>query len=174
MRCQLVVIVPLAAWFALGVESPVAMGDGGTLRFSGRRADRLITVFTAPAPLRSGPVDISILLQDADSGTPLSDVPIMVRAHPTHSLGEKINVPATTEAATNKLMRAARLDFTEPGTWHVQVDVQDRAQEVQIEFDVEVAEALPQWLEMWPWICLPIPVIALFGIHQVFARRRSA
>jgi hypothetical protein len=32
---------------------------------------------------------------------------------------------------------------------------------------------LPRWGEMWLWISWPVLAIGLFGIHQIFARRRS-
>ena len=57
-----------------------ALGDGGTLRFSGRRGDRSITVFTAPALLSAGPVDLSVLVLDAETGKPITDLPIEVQA----------------------------------------------------------------------------------------------
>ncbi len=62
----------------LGVASAPALGDGGTLRFSGCRGDWSISVFTAPASLCAGQVDLSVLLLDAETGRPITDVPIEV------------------------------------------------------------------------------------------------
>ena len=166
-------MVVVMAWLAVAVEPPVALADGGALRFSERRDGRVITVFTTPTPLRAGPVDVSALVQDADSGRPLGDVSIVVHAHPLDHVGGSVNAPATTEAATNKLLRAARLELSEPGRWHVEVIVSGTSQGQPIGFDVEVAEAFPPWLQMSLWIGWPLVAIGLFAVHQYRIQRRS-
>jgi hypothetical protein len=161
-----------AAWLALGAGASVALGDGGVVRFSGRRDDRLITVFTAPTPLRTGLVDVSVMVQEADSGRPRPDIPIVVHAHPIHQVQERISVPATSEAATNKLLRAAGLELSEPGWWHVEVVVPSLGPGPPIDFDVEVAEALPPWLDLSLWIGWPLVAIGCFALHQWLVHRR--
>jgi hypothetical protein len=37
--------------------------------------------------------------------------------------------------------------------------------------ELDAAEPLPRWRELWPWISWPALAISLFGIHQSFARR---
>jgi hypothetical protein len=37
--------------------------------------------------------------------------------------------------------------------------------------EIEAAEPLPRWRELWPWIGWPALVIVVFSIHQLFARR---
>jgi hypothetical protein len=37
---------------------------------------------------------------------------------------------------------------------------------------VEVAEALPAWIDLGMWIGWPFAVMVLFAIHQVLIRRR--
>ncbi len=64
MRSQLILIIGLTLWLDLGANSAV-FGDGGAVRFSGQQGDWRITVFTSPTPLRAGPVDVSVLVQDA-------------------------------------------------------------------------------------------------------------
>jgi hypothetical protein len=173
VHCKLRVIGLFLAWLVLGAESSVAWGDGGALRCSERRDGRLITVFTTPTPLRAGPVDISALVQDAESGRPLRDVRITVRAHPIHQAQGRVSAPATTDAATNKLLRAARLQLSVPGRWHVELVVAGSSQEQPIGFDLEVGEALPPWLQMSPWIGWPLVVIGFFAIHQLRVQRRK-
>jgi hypothetical protein len=149
----------------------IARADGGTVRCSEVRDGCRITVFTAPTTLRAGPVDVSVLVQDAASGTPLLDVPILVSAHPANYPGLRISIQATSEAATNKFLRAAPMNLVEPGWWHVDVMVQDSKQ--SIGFDVEVAEAPPPWLALGLWIGWPLLAIAVFAVHQWLVRRRS-
>ena len=57
-------------------------GDGGFLRLCERSGPYQVAVFTSPTPLRVGPVDFSVLLQDAATGTVLSDARIVFRIMP--------------------------------------------------------------------------------------------
>lgn len=143
------------------------------MRYSERHDDRLITVFTSPTPLRAGIVDVSVLIQDANSGKPLPDVPVTVSAYPIHNLEGRISGAATTDAATNKLLRAAQLDFSESGPWRIELAVEGLRQGSPIAFEVDVAEARPPWVQTSFWIGWPIAVIGLFVMHQFLVRRCS-
>jgi hypothetical protein len=156
-------------WLFLGICVP-ACGDGGTLRMTEKKGGLLITVFTAPAPFRAGPVDISVLIQDALTGEPVPQTPVTVRMTKPGELA--LEYAATPEAATNKLLRAAQFALPEPGRWRLEIQVKGLDGPVVIGGEVEAAASLPRWRELWPWIALPLLVIALFGFHQVFARRQ--
>jgi hypothetical protein len=156
------------------VAGPLCMpvrADGGLLRFSAKKSGYQISVFTAPTPIRVGTVDISAFVQDASTGNPIKDVRVTIRM--TRKEIPALESPATTEAATNKLFRAAQLELPAPGRWQMQVQVQGPHGLAVIGGDVDVAEALPRWRQMWPWIGWPALVIALFGIHQILIRRRA-
>jgi hypothetical protein len=144
--------------------------DGGTVRLSQRQGDYQITVFTAPTPLRAGPVDVSVLVQDAMTGLPLPQAQVTVRAAPRGRSSAAIVQPATSEAATNKLFRAAVFDMPEPGWWEVEVAIEGEHGPARARFEVEAAEAAPRWLTLWPWLAWPALAIVLFGIHQWLAR----
>ena len=142
------------------------------MRMSEKRGGFLITVFTAPAPFRAGPVDISVLVQDALTGEPVPQTRVTVRMTKPGQLA--LEYPATREAATNKLLYAAQFDLPEPGLWHLEVQVEGVHGLATIDGELETAAPLPRWRELWPWIGWPALAIVLFGIHQVLARRRSA
>jgi hypothetical protein len=146
--------------------------DGGTVRLSQRQGGYHITVFTAPTPLRAGPVDVSVLVQDARTGQPVPDARVTVRAAPRGRAGESIVHPATSEAATNKLFRAAVFELTESGWWDIEVAVAGEGGQTNVRFEVEAAEAAPPWLELWPWLGWPVLAVVLFGIHQWLVRRK--
>jgi hypothetical protein len=129
-------------------------------------------VFTAPALLSAGPVDLSVLVLDAETGRPITDVPIDVRAQRIGSAESGIRVPATTESATNKLLRAARLELKEPGRWHFDVSVGGVDPSQLIGFDVEVSPPSPPWLEMSLWIAWPLVPIGFFAILRLRPRGR--
>jgi hypothetical protein len=152
----------------------IARGDGGTVRLSEQRGGYQITVFTAPAPFRAGPVDISALVQDAANGEPASDVSVEVRIAPVDRPDEAITSPATTAAATNKLFRSAIFELPTPGRWQVNIAVEGQLGPAQARFELDAGEPLPHWLAIWPWIGWPIIAIALFGVHQFLVCRRAS
>jgi hypothetical protein len=160
---------------AVLVQVPVgALADGGTLRFSKPCGHYRITLFTAPAPLRAGPVDFSILVQATDSESPVLDIPVTVYVYPESDPQRRLSGPVTTMAATNKLFRAIQLDLSEPGRWHVEVELETPEGAARVDTDLEVGPALPAWIDLVLWISWPAVAIVLFGIHQVLVRRRKA
>jgi hypothetical protein len=151
----------------------VAWADGGTIRLSERRGDYRITVFTSPIPLRAGPVDVSVLVQDADTGEAVTQADVGVRAAPRGRVGVGVYHAATTAAATNKLFRAALFELPEPGWWEIEVAVDGPRGAAQVRFEVAAAEPLPQWPALWAWIGWPAAAVLLFAIHQVLVKRKS-
>lgn len=150
-----------------------AMADGGTLRLSEEKGNYRIAIFTAPTPLRAGPVDISALVQNAATHEPVSDVLITIKAAPHDRRGAIIRQHATFEAATNKLFQAATLNLKEPGWWQVEIGVDGPLGKTTVAIDVEAAKPLPRYLAMWPWLSWPALPILLFVAHQFLARPTS-
>ncbi len=150
----------------------VAYGDGGTLRLSQQRDGLRISVFSAPTPLRAGSVDFSVLVQDA-AGAPLPDLPVTVHAHPVGRPEQCSGGPATSEAATNKLFRAAQFELPAAGRWRVEVTVNGPERATNVAFEVEAEEPLPAWIDFGFWIGWPVVAVLLFGLHQYLARRRA-
>jgi hypothetical protein len=150
-----------------------ARADGGTLRLSEQKGNYRITVFTAPTPLRAGPVDISVLVQEAATEQPLAGVQVAIKAEWRGSPGVAFHHPATTEAATNKLYYAAIFDLADPGWYAVEVSIDGALGTAQVHFELEAGEPLPPWLAMAPWVGWPVLAILLFGIHQLLVRGRS-
>ncbi|MFO0808212.1 MAG: hypothetical protein U0746_06280 [Gemmataceae bacterium] len=146
----------------------LASADGGTLRLSQQCDGYRIALFTAPASPRAGVVDFSVLVQSADAGATLADVPVTVYAYPDCRLHDRIGGPATEAAATNKLFRAIQLNLPEPGRWHVEVT----AGSARVETAIDVGPPLPPWLDLAVWIGWPAAVVALFAVHQCLVRRR--
>jgi hypothetical protein len=158
-------------WLFPGTWCTPASADGGSVRLSEKKGGYQITVFSAPLLFRAGAVDISVLVQDALTGEPLAPARVTVRMTKTGQ--PALEYPATQEVATNKLLYAAQFDLPVPGRWHLEVRVEGLQQLAVVGCDLEAAEPLPRWLEMWPWICCPALAIAVFGIHQMLARRTS-
>lgn len=107
----------------LGVLARSALfGDGGTLQFRRETPELSVTVFTSPAPLSSGPADISILLQKRETLEPVldADVSIFMR---NVVLGNDVHARATREQAQNKLLYAAPITLGESGRWQLKVKI---------------------------------------------------
>jgi hypothetical protein len=145
--------------------------DGGAVRLREQAGAYQVTVFTVPTPFRAGLVDVSVLVQDAATGeyVPEARVTVGLTARGT---GDVLEYPATAEAATNKLLRAAVFRLPEPGWWDVDVVVDGPHGPARLRLAVEADEPLPRWLEMWPWFSWPALMVALFGVHRVLVRRK--
>jgi hypothetical protein len=146
--------------------------DGGTVRLSQRAGGYQITVFTAPTPFRAGPVDVSVLVQDAATRQALPKAQVTVWAAPLGEGHAAVSYPATTGAATNKLLQAALFELPKPGWWHLDIVVQGPRGQSQVQCEVEAAEPRPRWVAFWPWATWPALVILFFGVHQVLVRSR--
>jgi hypothetical protein len=169
-RDRFACLLPVSALFAL---PSLAVADGGTVRLSEQKGNYRITVFTAPIPLRAGPVDLSVLVQDADTGELVSEVQVTIKAVRSGSPDIAFRHRATTESATNKLYYAATFDLPEPGWYSVEVFIDGVLGKAQVRFELEAAEPLPSWLAMLPWVGWPVLAILLFSIHQLLVRWRS-
>jgi hypothetical protein len=162
----------LLAVYAFFLLPSLAAADGGTIRLSEQKGNYRITVFTGPTPLRAGPVDISVLVQEAATQEPLAGVQVTIKAKSRGSSRAALNHPATSDAATNKLFYAATFDLPEPGWYSVEVSIDGVLGKAQVAFEVNAAEPLPPWLILAPWVGWPVVAILLFGIHQVLVRLR--
>jgi hypothetical protein len=151
--------------------SSLAKADGGAVRLRERAGNYQVAVFTAPTPLRAGPVDFSVLVQDAATGecVPEARVTIRLRSREAEHL---LEYTASADAATNKLFQAAVFELPEPGWWEVEVAIEGPFGPALSTFSVQADELLPRWLDLWLWFTWPAFAVALFGLHQLLVRRR--
>ena len=99
------------------------LANGGTVRLSREPIGRyLVSVMSSPTPLRTGEVDISVLVQDSAQDV-VPGVPVIVEAVPLNMLGDTIRHGATRQQATNKFFLAAKFDLETPGDWEFRVHV---------------------------------------------------
>lgn len=136
------------------------------MRLHQRAGGYQVAVFTAPTPLRAGPVDISVLVQDAATGAWAPEARVVVQLKASQS-GRRLEFQATTEASTNRLLHAAVFDLPEPGLWEVEVAIDGPPGPARVHFALEADEAQPRWQELWPWYSWPAFVVALFGVHRL-------
>lgn len=145
--------------------------DGGVVRAIERDGPFQVSAFTSPNPLVAGPVDLSVLVQDAATLAPVGQSQIEVAITPRSRAYGGVTLPATAEAATNKLFRACLVEL-EPGWYDVVVRCDAAGKRGQVRFAIEVGAAPPQLATLWPWIAWPVVPVALFGVHQFLLRRK--
>jgi hypothetical protein len=142
------------------------------VRVRERSGNYQITVFTSPTPFRAGPVDVSVFVQDAATEECVPEARVMVRLTASAS-GQVLEYPATAEAATNKLFQAAVFRLPEPGRWDAEVAVEGARGPACVRFELDAAEPLPRWLDLWPWFGWPALAVALFCAHRALVRRKA-
>jgi hypothetical protein len=148
-----------------------AHGDGGAVRLAQQAGPYRVTVFTAPTPLRAGPVDVSVFVQDAAGGEVLPDVTVRVTLTPAGRAGQALEARASHEAATNKLFQAATFDLPTPGPWQLVAAVEGPRGEARCACQLEVEAPPPRWVELWPWFAWPVVPVVLYVLHQVLGRK---
>ena len=143
-----------------------AHADGGTVQLSQTSGPFLVTVLTAPTPLRAGLIDVSVLVQDGDSRAPLLDAALAVTLRPVDASAPSREAPATHAAATNKLFYAALLDVPTAGRWTIDVSIAAGTRATSVSCVVDVAPPLAPAARYWPYLILPFAAIALYALHQ--------
>ncbi len=157
----------------MGWRCAAVRADGGAVRLVEQQHGCQVSVFTSPHPLRAGAVDFSVLLQDAASGAPVSDATITVRLAPRDRPAPVVVVTATTEAATNKLFRAAMAELDEPGWWEVEVCCETVRGPIEVRFALEASAAMPRLPTLLPWVGWPFVLVLLFGAHRALVWRAT-
>jgi hypothetical protein len=171
----------LASALALLLPFQLAYADGGTLRLSQRCEDCRVSVFTSPGAPCVGPMDISVLVQDAATGQIRDDMPAVVRLRSIELPGLTLQQKATAGAATNKLFHAAVIDVPEAGKWRAEILVGNESYSTSdgdrnfptLAFDFDVASLPAEWLSLAAWLIWPIAVVGIFLAHQVLAARSA-
>jgi hypothetical protein len=154
-------------------SAAAARADGGTLRLSEHQGGYRISVFTSPTPWRAGPVDVSVLVQDAITGDPRADVAVTITLSSLDQPDTSFVETATAGSATNRLFQAAEFELPRAGRWWIGVAVRGPLGAEACGFELLASEALPSWLRLSRWIGWPAGVILLFAIHQVLVRRHG-
>lgn len=163
--------LPVAFLAICMMNSSVAFADAGAVRAAERHGNRQITVFTDPTPLRAGAVDVSVLVQDAATGSSIQGDDIEIEVAARSERAERLHQRATSAAASNKLFQAATFDLPHAGWWQFEVEIGNRGEIARLSFDAEVDEALPAWQALWPWFCWPFLVIGIFIALKVQPRK---
>jgi hypothetical protein len=133
----------------------------------------LITVFGDPTPLRVGPVDISVMIQDEEGGRPILEAEVTVQLQEQGTDRSPIITQATRQNATNKLLYAALVNLPAPGLWELQVTAQYQAQVANVTCMVTAVPPRPPLRSWWLYAALLSVTIGSVALHQWYRRHRG-
>ena len=158
-------------------------GDGGAILARQTVSGLEVTVFASPAPLRAGPVDVSVLVQEGDQPVLDAAVEVAWRAGSTSSPdwlppcctmdsnAEKI--PALRAHSNNRFLYSAIVPMKFAGPSELVIKVSRGEREAVLSCDIEVRRPMPPALAFWPWLVFPPVAIAGFALHQNLTRSRQ-
>jgi hypothetical protein len=176
---------PVQALILASLLPVSAFADGGAVLSQQTSGPWRVTLFGSPSPLRAGPTDLSVMIQDAKTGEPVMDktVAIKVRAtvNPTSEAwippccsmkGSGEAVPATHANAQNKLLYAANLVLPSSGAHDVIVNIGGADGEF-LESKIDVQPPPAPLSAYWTYLALPPMFVGIFALNQRLRRRSS-
>ena len=144
-----------------------AFADGGTMLLHQDAGVFTVTLFAAPQPLRTGPADLSVMVQDRASGEVLLDPIVNITVGPQQA------VRLTRGLASNRLLQAATVDFAKPGTWRLTVLVRRGKDAAQVSTECTVEPDRSRAALVWIDVLLAVGITLLFIAHQALKLRPS-
>lgn len=161
----------IRAYCCAFLAANLLLADGGVVQFRRQSGSLSITLFGAPAPLRAGVADFSVLVETIADTSAALDASVELRLSKP---GEQpIALPATRAQAANKLLYAAQPRIPSAGVWQADVQVTRNGMTFDASGEVHV---LPQESPMevvWPYLAL-VPVGVLFFLVNQWLKSRSA
>jgi hypothetical protein len=148
-----------------------ALADGGTVQLRKEAGAFVITVFTSPAPLSAGPVDISLLLQNRNGLEPVLDASVSMRLREDASSTGGQARP-TREQAQNKLLYAVPVTLAESGRWQLAVTILRNGERTDATGTIDVAPAPEMAASYWSYLAFPPLMIAAFVVRERLIRRK--
>jgi hypothetical protein len=181
MKCLRYILVLLLS----GLSSGDVRADGGIIRLHEAQGPFVVTIFTTSEPVKDGPVDVSVMVQQRDSSEAILDASVDLMftppAAPVMDLdgqicgasgagpgphAEQFNVPATRQQASNKLLYAAPVKFGTTGNWQLQAFVERGNEAVKIACGIPVGSPPRRLSGLLPYLVLPPLLVALFAANQ--------
>jgi hypothetical protein len=147
----------------------VARADGGVLRLSQASGPFVISLFTAPEPLRTGRAEVSVLVQAR--GTVVLDAAVELRVRAPD--GTEQTLAVTHAAANNQLLQSAFVELRTPGRWALFVTARQAGAAATVSYDLDVPPATASVAAHWVPLALPALCILLFVWRERLLRQRG-
>lgn len=144
-----------------------------------------LTVFASPVPLRAGPVDVSVLVQDPESGRAILDAKVAVAWSSTSSDSPdwmppccamddgRTAIPATRGHSQNQFLYSAIIPIRNAGSSELVVQLEAGGEKALFSCDVKVQPPQPPVQAYWPFLALPPFAVAGFALHQRLSQKQN-
>ena len=160
----------LVVFISLFALVQIARADGGIVIFQRASPPFTITLFSTEMPLRPGPADLSVLLEQPDGHSPILDAQVFIELE--HEAGMIIRAEATRSQARNKLLYCSLINLPAAGHWKISLHVRRGDTRAEVLSDLVVAPPQPVLLSHWELIAVPPIIIGLFITNQGLRRKR--
>ena len=164
---QIVLVVVSIFVSAISVRA-----DGGSVLLQRTTGPITVTAFTTERPLRTGPADISFLVENNEQSRPILDAQVFVTFQ--SETGVTMRTEATHEQARNKLLYCTLIDLPKPGHWKMTLLVVHAAERIEFVSDLAVSEPQSSLIANWKFMAFPFTIAILFIFQQGLAWKRDA
>lgn len=155
--------------------SHAGFADGGRMIATTGTGPYRVTVFASPAAVTAGPVDISVLVQDAETNRWVGDVDVTLHAISPEPAKAPLERDATTSKSNNRMLRSAKLELQQRGVWRIEAYLNGPRGQATAVCELRVLPPRSKWRTVLPWVLLPIAAVALFALREIlFAPKRAA
>jgi hypothetical protein len=145
--------------------------DGGSVLWQRTMGSITVTAFTTQIPLRPGPAEISVLVENEPSRLIL-DAQVFVTFQ--SETGVTMRTEATHAQARNKLLYCTLIDLPKPGHWKMTVLVVHAAERIEFVSDLAVSEPQSPLFANWKLMAFPFTIAILFIFQQRLAWNKDA
>jgi len=159
----------LLVLMSLSLITRVARADGGVVMCQRTSAPFTITLFSSEMPLRPGPADFSVLLEQPDGHTPILDAQVFMELQ--HEGGMFIHAEATRSQARNKLLYCSLINLPAAGHWKIRLHIRRSDTRAEMLSDLVVVAPQPVFLSHWELIAVLPLIVTLFILNQWLRRR---
>lgn len=171
-----------------GIAMPViALADGGVVIAREELDGMVATVFASPAPLRAGPVDVSVMLQKAGTNEAVLDTAVQVAWVPPKEGAAGLEwlppccsmdaaegwQPATRGHSQNKMLYSAFVPIKSAGPSQLAFRIAGGEQMQEFVVNLQVGPPASPMTAYWMWLAFPPVAIVAFGVHQKLSRSRE-
>jgi hypothetical protein len=145
--------------------------DGGTVLWQRIIRPFTVTAFAAESPLRTGPTDISLLVESADEPHPLVDAQVFITLE--SEAGTTVRTEATHGQARNKLLYCSLINIPEAGHWKMKIIIEHAGERAEFLDHLIVSGKQPILIGYWKLLAFPPTIMILFVINQWLVRNRA-
>jgi hypothetical protein len=138
-------------------------GDGGAVLVRQDAGKLTVTVFSTSLPLQAGPADLSVMVQDRESGQILLDPVIDLAVN-----AQTIRLAPATSG--NRLLQSGTVNFPHAGQWTLGIVVTQGANTTHLQAMCSVQAARSRTGIVRFYLLLPAFIILLFFLHQRLKR----